>query len=212
MSSFDTLIFDFDGTIADTVKLYVLAYQQIHKRYGLPKLKKSDCELFKNLSLGTLIKEYQLGPVKLMKIASELNQTVGGLIKQAHFFPQMKEILLALRKKYRLALLSSNQMSNIEAFFKQENLVMADVFSFWRCDKQIFGKDRALLNLAKKEQFNLKKTLYFGDQVRDIEACRRAKVAIAAVSWGFASEELLAKAEPDFLLNNPQEIVDLLLV
>ncbi len=109
-----------------------------------------------------------------------------------------------------MGILSSNQLSNIESFFVNKNLPLASVFAFWRCEKQLFGKDRALMALMKEQKIQPSQVLYFGDQVRDVEACQRAGVAVAAVSWGFASEELLASSQPNFLINQPSEILDLL--
>jgi hypothetical protein len=41
--------------------------------------------------------------------------------------------------------------------------------------------------------------LYVGDEVRDMEAARKASVDIAAVGWGFHSLAILADERPKFL-------------
>lgn len=209
-NNFKYLIFDFDGTLADTGAIQVEAFNRIHARFDLPKFTKKELLKFKSSSMKDIVKEYRIGPVKLIKIAQAVNQEAGSLIKQANFYPGIKEILLSLKENYTLGILSSNQLSNIENFFNNQNLSLASVFAFWHCEKQLFGKDKALKALMKKHQINPVEVLYFGDQVRDVEACQRADVAVAAVSWGFANEELLASAQANFLLNHPSEIIDLL--
>jgi phosphoglycolate phosphatase-like HAD superfamily hydrolase len=49
-----------------------------------------------------------------------------------------------------------------------------------------------------------------GDEVRDIETARQAGVAVAAVTWGFNSRELLARHAPDYLVERPEPILSLL--
>jgi phosphoglycolate phosphatase len=209
-NNFKYLIFDFDGTLADTRSIYGLAFNKIHARFNLPKIKEKDWGKFRSSSIKNICQEYNIGPVKLLKIAKALNQEVGSLIAEANFYPGIKKTLLNLKKSYRLAVLSSNELSNIKVFFEQQNLPLKELFSFWRCEKNLFGKDRVLKSLIKEYHLDPKTVLYFGDQVRDIEACQRAGVQIAAVSWGFASEDLLVSAQSNFLLNNPSEILDLL--
>jgi len=209
-SNFTHLIFDFDGTLVDTREIYVLAFNKIHARFDLPKINKKDWTRFQSSSMKDLCREYDIGPVKLLKIAKTINRETRLLITKAKFYPNIEKILLKLKKDYQLGILSSNELSNIKAFFKQQNLPLKEVFSFWRCEKNLFGKDRVLKSLIKEYKLDPKTILYFGDQVRDIEACQRAGVQVAAVSWGFASEDLLASAQPNFLLNSPSEILDLL--
>jgi len=209
-NNFKYLIFDFDGTLADTELIHLEAYKRIYRRFDLPKFTKVELVKIKSSKIKDLVKEYKIGPVKLLKIIQALNQETASLISQAKFYPGIKKILLQLKKDHILGILSSNQLSTIESFFNQQNLPMDSVFTFWRCEKEIFAKDRALTALMKKHKIPRQEVLYFGDQVRDIEACQRAGVAVATVTWGFANEELLASAQANFLLNHPSEILDLL--
>lgn len=209
-NNFKYLIFDFDGTLADTEFIYFEAYKRIYRRFDLPKFTKAELIKFKSSKIKDLITEYKIGPVKLLKITQALNQEITSLISQANFYPDIKKILLVLKKDHVLGILSSSHLSNIESFFNQQNLPLDNVFTFWRCEKDLFTKDRALTALIKKYKIPRKELLYFGDQVRDIEACQRVGVAVAAVTWGFASEELLINAQPNFLLNQSSEILDLL--
>jgi len=209
-SNFKNLIFDFDGTLADTRSIYLLAFNKIHARFDLPKINQKDWSRFQSSSMKDICREYNIGPIKLLKIAQALNQEAGLAMAKAEFYPNIKKVLLKLKDSYRLGILSSNELANIEAFFEEKDLPLKKLFSFWRCEKNLFGKDRVLKSLIKEYKLDPKTILYFGDQVRDVEACQRAGVQVAAVSWGFASEDLLASVQPNFLLNSPSEILDLL--
>jgi HAD superfamily hydrolase (TIGR01549 family) len=209
-NNFKYLIFDFDGTLADTAEIQITVLNRIHARFDLPKISKKDYFRIRSTSMKDFCRQYNIGPVKLLKMAKASNQEASSLVAKANFYPAIKEILFTLKKNYILGILSSNNLSNIKSFFTNKDLTLSDFFSFWRCEKNLFGKDKALKALMKEHNIDPAQVLYFGDQVRDVEACQKAGVQVAAVTWGFASEKLLASAKPDFLLNQPSDIIDLL--
>lgn len=49
--------------------------------------------------------------------------------------------------------------------------------------------------------------LYIGDEVRDIEACKKAGVNIAWVSWGYDTVETAIRAKPDFVVDRAMEVL-----
>jgi phosphoglycolate phosphatase-like HAD superfamily hydrolase len=212
INNFKYLIFDFDGTLADTADAHVQAFNRIHAQFDLPKIGKRELVKFHSTSMKEICEEYSIGPVKLLKIARALNQEISALIPQANFYPGIKKTLLNLKKNFTLGILSSNELSNIENFLINQDLPLSSIFSFWRCEKNLFGKDKALKSLMQEYKIDPAQVLYFGDQVRDVEACQKAGVQVVAVTWGFASEELLTSAKPDFLINQPSEIMDLLAI
>ena len=50
--------------------------------------------------------------------------------------------------------------------------------------------------------FGAGETLYIGDEVRDIDACRKTGIRIISVTWGFNSKEALCRKNPDFLVDS----------
>ncbi len=51
--------------------------------------------------------------------------------------------------------------------------------------------------------------LYVGDSLVDIETARNAGVPIAACSWGFVAREKLVAARPDYIVDTPEEVLQL---
>lgn len=70
----------------------------------------------------------------------------------------------------------------------------------------MFGKSAPLLKLKTK----IKDLVYIGDEVRDIEAAKKAGILSVGVSWGFQTEVAMKKASPDHLFNKPQELMTLI--
>ena len=64
-----------------------------------------------------------------------------------------------------------------------------------------------IIKIIKKENALKDKCIYIGDETRDIEAARKAGVKVAAVSWGLNSREALEKYQPDWLLENPKNLL-----
>ena len=51
--------------------------------------------------------------------------------------------------------------------------------------------------------------LYVGDEVRDIRACRRAGIDVAAVDWGYNTRASLAQARPTYEVDSLDAIIDI---
>jgi phosphoglycolate phosphatase len=120
-------------------------------------------------------------------------------------FPGILDALRALRRTgCRLGVLSSNARENILTCLRAcggEGLFEAVVGY-----PTLFGKARRLRRLLRTLGVDRHEAVYVGDEVRDIEAGRRAGVQVAAVTWGFNTRELLASHRPDFLVDRPEQL------
>lgn len=54
------------------------------------------------------------------------------------------------------------------------------------------------------------KVLYVGDSVTDIMTAKNAEVDVAAATWGYRSVEELSKAEPEYIIDSPHLILDII--
>ena len=52
--------------------------------------------------------------------------------------------------------------------------------------------------------------IYVGDETRDIEATKRAKIPVIAVRWGFNSREILLTLKPNKIADTPSELMSCL--
>jgi phosphoglycolate phosphatase-like HAD superfamily hydrolase len=87
---------------------------------------------------------------------------------------------------------------------------MQDLFSFIYSETSLFSKDKSIRKLMKQNNLNLDEILYVGDETRDIEASKKIHIKVIAVTWGFNSGEVLAKHNPDFLIQQPSELIEIL--
>ena len=207
MPNFTTLIFDFDGTLGDTFTSQFEILKQVAKEEKIDFDQNQDPENHKRLSIKEIIKEYKIGPIQLSRMIKKSQKELNKVFEEIDFFPDLEEVLRFLAKDYKLGILSSNSKENVEKFLYLKNM---EIFDFIYTGQNLFGKDKIFKRLIKEENLDKDSILYFGDEVRDIEACQKLDIKVAAVIWGFDHQEILEKAKPNYLISQPKEILKLL--
>ncbi len=200
-----TIIFDFDGTIADSLALIVESFNNIAPAFNLPKIGKAEKRILRNYSVGELIKKFQISSLTLIRLITKIKTIQKQSIKKVSPNEGILKILQDLKKNnIRVGIVTSNSKKNVLLFLEQWHIKEIDfIFS----EKNLFGKAKVIKNLIKKQKLVKDDVFYVGDEVRDIEAAHQAKIQIIAVDWGFNSKKRLAQAKPDFLISQPKEIL-----
>ena len=201
------IIFDFDGTIADTFEPLITIIQRLSQELGYKSVSPEDIDLFRSLTTREII--YQAGvsiwklPFILRKIKKELNKD----IKLVRPVQGMKEALLDLKGQgNELGIITSNSQENVELFL--ENNQLDTIFSFICSGTTIFGKNKVINRVLTQKNINLSDVIYVGDETRDIEAAKKSNIQVIAVSWGFNSKEILSNQNPDYLIEYPQQLIE----
>lgn len=200
-------IFDFDGTIADSLDAIVSIINRLAVELGYKPTTKEELAQIKKLNSREIINQsgvsiYKL-PFLIKKVRAELNKEIERLSP----IPGIKEALIELKNQdNKLGILTSNSKQNVIEFLEKNNL--QDLFDFIYSEKTLLGKDKVINKILKQENIKLEEVMYVGDETRDIEAARKSRVKAIAVSWGFNSKEALAEQNPDFLLHQPHELID----
>lgn len=209
MKNIKTLIFDFDGTIADTLPHIIdIANDSYVKEYGIKKITKKDLERLKRKTPWQIMKEFKIPLYKVPFIVLKVQSLLHKEMNKVKIFPGMKSILIALKKKNMpIGILSSNSKKNVMAFLKKNNL---NIFDFVHSESNLFGKDKALRNIIRRYKIKKEDVIYIGDEVRDIKACKKAKIPIISVSWGFNTYNLLKKYKPDYIIRKPRELLGII--
>ncbi|VVA43562.1 HAD-superfamily hydrolase, subfamily IA, variant 1 [Candidatus Roizmanbacteria bacterium] len=213
MKKIKYVIFDFDGTIADTLPFSFQKFLEMAKLLNIDNL--SDKEIIKEIrskSYQELLKgSFKRAWLKIPFVVSVIKNMQVELEKEMDnikFFPGVKKFLFDLKKEgYKLAIISSNRVENINKFIKHNNL---DIFDFIHGKTDLFGKAGYLERFIK--DFNLKKSevIYVGDEIRDVEACKKTGIKIIGVSWGLHTVEALNKAGVDYIVKKPVEILQII--
>jgi len=207
--SIKAIVFDFDGTLADTFNAIVQIANRLADDFGYKVLMPSDIERIRNLSARQIIQEsgvplFQI-PFLLRRIQSELRQDIEFL----HPVPGIPDLLKELTSQgKKLGILSSNSKDNVERFLNIHGLDC--FFDFIYSEPSIFGKSYALKRLMDYHEIPPKSLVYIGDETRDIAASNKINIKVIAVSWGFNSSDALINYNPDFLVDYPREVLNII--
>ena len=203
------VIFDFDGTIADTMDEALRIVNRLAPRYGFAAIDEELAKELRNLRTREVIDRVGIKARLVPKFIAELKAELRKRIDVIRPVPEMPESLLELKERgLKLGILTSNSRSNVEAFLS--NCELSGCFSFLEAGSPIFGKARLLRKVLESESsdgsLNREDAVYVGDETRDITAARRVGIKAAAVCWGANTRKALEAMKPDFLLSHPSEL------
>ena len=202
MESF--VLFDFDGTIADTISAGLEIINSHADYYGYKRL---DGDIKTHFSALQLVKMAEIKFWKLPYLIYQLKKKLSEKYDELQVLPEAPELIKKLNDAgYELGILTSNSLKTVKSFLKKYEL--DSFFTFLRTDVSLFGKKKAL---AKAKKVINKKIVYIGDELRDIEACRKNDVPIVSIPWGLNSYESLEEHNPGLVAKNADEAYNLLI-
>ena len=202
------IIFDFDGTIADSLDALVNISNRLAVQFGYKQTSINELAQIQNLTSREIIKQSGISIFKVPFLVKKVKAELSFEIKTLSLFPGMKEALIELHQLgNKLVIISSNSKPNIIAFLEHNNLL--DKFYYIYSGSTIFGKDKVINRFIQQENIDVKDVIYVGDETRDIESAKKSKVIAIAVSWGFNTKEVLMKQNPDYLIEQPSDLIDI---
>lgn len=200
------LVFDFDGTIADTLGAITNISNRLAPQFGIPPATEEDIQAYKNLSAEELVRHTDISLLKLLRLLRRVRKELQAEIPQLDLIPQMGDTLSRLAKQGQpMGIVTSNSADNVRLFLEVHQLDA--YFHFVHTGASLFGKSRVLRKVLRQQGLDPAKVLYVGDETRDVDASHQVGMAVAAVTWGFNSRQALERHKPDFLLTRPEELL-----
>ncbi|MDQ0902131.1 HAD hydrolase-like protein [Paenibacillus sp. V4I7] len=204
------ILFDFDGTLVDSRALLVKLYNEMAMQYQFRRIRDQDLAILRSLSISERVDRLGVPVLQIPKLVTAGRQLYQENIRTLHIVPGMKEVIARVSSQgMKSSILSSNSEVNIRQILKNNKLDGA--FKEIISAKHIFGKHHSIRKVMKQWGTSPSRMIYVGDELRDIEACRKLGVPIVAVTWGYDSQHLLLSGKPDYLVNSPRELLKTLL-
>lgn len=201
------IIFDFDGTIADSFGVIVDIFENITKRPE--KLTEEQMAELRGYPLEVIAERLKIRWWRLPFLLSQGRRMMGRRMDEIPVFEGMGRVLDRLHAEgHELFVVSSNSKRNVRKFLKKHHLY--NHFVDVRGNAGLLGKSRILRRLARSNSFSIKDCLYVGDETRDVVAAKAVGMRVIAVSWGFASTAFLESLHPTALAHTPEDIVRIL--
>lgn len=199
------IIFDFDGTIADSFDAFI----KVVKDTARSRIADDSAQIneLRKLSLPQIIKK--LG-IKQWQIPLFIAKGRRQMAKQMHTvepFDGIKEAFDKLAQQgYSLYVLSTNSKKTIDTFLKKYKLDKNIIKVY--ANIGLLGKTRALEKLLKDAGLQVEQCIYVGDEIRDVEAAKKAGIKCVAVGWGYNHPDSLKIALPDLLITKPAQLLE----
>ena len=211
------VIFDLDGTLVDTVDDLGLACDSLLKNKGItPQWTKDDYKAFVGNGAKLLVKRAFSGMLSEEELDEQyaLFKKKYGEIKldHAYVYSGMAEVVRTLKEKgIKLAVCTNKP--DAAAVGMAEHFFGSDTFEIVRgaLDGVPKKPDPTLANeIAGLLGVNADECVWIGDSAVDIESAQNFGCECIAVTWGFRSRENLLERDPDYIIENPKDILKIL--
>ena len=205
-----TIIFDFDGTIADTLDSVVKIVNNQAEHFGYKTVTKEDIPYLQGKKPREILSYLGISifklPLWIKKIHSEINKEIRNMTPTVNISPLLSE--LYHDKYYNLGILSSNTQENVKQFLDKNEL---NFFDFIYTGKSVFGKSHMINKIIKQRKIIKSEVFYVCDEVRDIVAAQKSGIKSIAVTWGYNTQDALQKENPDFIVDTPNELRNIII-
>jgi len=206
--AYRTIIFDFDGTLADTLEESRRIYNLLAADYSLREVLAEELPQLRNFSLLELLDHLGIPKRRVPTLLSRGTSMMRANISRLPLISGIGAILPEMRARVKsFGVLTSNAEENVDLFLKAHGL--REHFDFISSTSRLTGKSGHLRAIRKTFSLHAEEMLYVGDEIRDIKASKKAGIDMAAVTWGFNSAESLAAETPAHIIHSPEELLAL---
>jgi phosphoglycolate phosphatase len=203
-----TVIFDFDGTLVDTIRELILIYNGIADSYGVDKVGENQMQRLQHKTGPEIFEELHIPPAKVPAIGAKIKALLKAKIGEMRLVDGIAEVLSWIKAHgYRLCIISSNRTDSIKIFLEKNKI---DFINFVFTGNDFFGKHLVINKFISRYGIATEDVIYVGDEVRDIDACRKLGIKIISVCWGFNSREALSKRNGRFIAEDANDIIKFL--
>jgi len=198
------VIFDFDGTLADSGPWLARELRPLARRFGFREVEDAEVDTLRGYDTRRILAELGVARWKLPFIARHLRRR---LAEDAQAIPLAAGAKALLRRLAGhgvvIGVVSSNSAANVRRILGPEAAALVEHYA---CGASLFGKAAKFRKVLRRARVQACAAICLGDETRDIDAARQAGLACGAVAWGYATREALAKGGPTWLFDTPEEV------
>jgi phosphoglycolate phosphatase len=205
MTRYRLAIFDFDGTLADSLPWFRASFHDVIARFGLTPVTAEELEGMRGLSAREIMSRLNVSMWQLPAIVSDMRNRKLAAASDTSLFAGIPAMLSDLQ---RLGIKTAIVSSNSEASVRQVLGPATSLITRFDCGAAVFGKHWKFRRVARKLGAKTSETICIGDEIRDIEAAKAAGMDSGAVAWGYALPSALEAAGPMYLFNSIEEMIE----
>lgn len=212
---YDHYIFDFDGTLGDSMACSIVATQQAFKAFGLDIPTEQDITYYMGIPI-----EISFLKMSQRTLSEEEVEQLLTLFRQKYKvyetqylkpFEHIAEVLRLLVEADKTLFVVSSKKTEVLI----RNLESIGLYQYIT---EAIGSDKVkaykpnpdgILTTVNKYDLELGQSVYIGDAIFDIQMAKAAGVDSIAVTWGSHSKEDLSNEHPSYIIEDPTELTRL---
>ncbi|MCF7817381.1 MAG: HAD hydrolase-like protein [Kiritimatiellales bacterium] len=203
-----TILFDFDGTLAETMMLIHDVFNRLSGVYGYRQMHEEEIGELRHMGIHEFVAHFGIPVWKVPLIAIHARRLMHGDIHETHPPKGLVDVLTQIHDsgRYHMDILSSNRRKNVLKFLEEHSMGWFDEVHTTR---SILSKKRRVKKYIREKGIDPQTLYYVGDTSVDVESARLAGAKVVAVTWGLNTAEALARSRPDYLVDHPRQLLDI---
>ncbi|AQQ10094.1 Phosphoglycolate phosphatase [Sedimentisphaera cyanobacteriorum] len=212
---YDTVLFDLDGTLIDTVEDLGDTMNKALKEFGFPTITYEQCRMMLGIGLRhfceSALPEGKKGMTdEVMTVFREIYND--NFCEKTKPYDGIPELLNWLReRKFKLAVIT-NKNEDISSVIV-EKIFGDGVFGVVRGAQDGIGckpQPAPAMGVLELLGSSPEKTLFVGDGETDVETAKNCGFRAVWVNWGFRAYEELGEHKPDDVISSPEELKNII--
>jgi phosphoglycolate phosphatase len=209
---FDVIVFDWDGTLVNTIDWIVHCLQKAgaHCGYRIPEPQAAKDTIGLSIENAVQALYPNADTAANNKLVASYSQTYfSKQLTQDDFFPGVYDMLVKLKESgYQLAVATGKTRSGLTHALAATGT--ESLFDITRCADETASKPnpKMLHEIMQHTQSTADRTLMVGDSIHDLQMARNANVPAIGVVCGANSRESLQQYDPLLCLQQATELLN----
>lgn len=202
MPRYQLAIFDYDGTLADSLAWLISILNDLAETHHFRKVTPAEIETLRGLDSREILTQFGVSMWRLPLIAKDMRKRSAAA--DIPLFPDTPRLLSRVAEAgMTLAIVSSNA----EATIRRALGPSAALVSHYACGASLFGKAAKFKAVLRAAGTPAQQAIAVGDETRDIDAAKACGIASAAVTWGYARRPALEAADPSLVFDSADALI-----
>jgi phosphoglycolate phosphatase len=203
--AYKLVIFDFDGTLADSAGWLFGVLNQVANRYDFRRVDEAEIASLRGCDNREIVRYLGVPAWKLPLIAAHLRRRAARDAAAIPPFEGAPRVLRALKERgAATAVVSSNAEANVRRILGPECAPLVDLYE---CGASLFGKAAKFRRVLERAGARREEAICVGDEARDIQAASEAGLASGAATWGYATRGLLERQRPTLVFADMDDML-----
>ena len=202
------LLFDFDGTIAETLGFILRHATEACGRLGYKrKAAREDLDALEIMGFDELGRRLRIPEEEIDTFVEYVFDGVASDGDPIPIFKGIQEVIVRLAERNRIGIVTGNRRNVVNDFLEHYGLSAYVSAVVTLEDKG--SRPEKIRKAARLLGPDIAEIYFIGDAVSDIRASKAASVISVAATWGHQSRSRLEREKPDLIAHSPADLLSI---